>query len=110
MKKSKKSVKNALSWTWEFTKKVVMLLSVLYILNWIYSAIIIAVAIYNTDTFCYLDTLITETNETFRIVVGANVIKSCIENVFKYNDIGGKAKQPQEESVEIPEQEEEGIG
>lgn len=110
MKKKKKGVKNALSWTWEFTKKIVMLLSILYIVNWLYSAIVIAIAIYNAGTFSYLDTLISETNETFRIVVGANVIKSCIENVFKYNDIGGKSKKVEDESIEIPEQEEEGLG
>jgi hypothetical protein len=110
LKKTKKGVKNAISWTWEFTKKIVMLLSILYIVNWLYSAIVIAIAIYNAGTFSYLDTLITETNETFRIVVGANVIKSCIENVFKYNDIGGKAKQNEDTSIEISEKEDEGLG
>lgn len=33
---------------------------------------------------------ISETNETFRIVVGANIVKAGVENIFKYNDFGGK--------------------
>lgn len=110
MKKKKKDAKNALLWTWEFTKKIVVFLSVLYILNWLYSAVVIAIAVYDTGTFSYLDTLITETNETFRIVVGANVIKSCIENIFKYNDIGGKSKEYGESSIDTQEEEEEGLG
>ena len=43
-----------------------------------------------TGQFSYLDTLIGETNETFRIVVGANIVKAGVENIFKYNDFGGK--------------------
>lgn len=88
MKRTK--LKNALSWTWEFTKIVITALSVLYALNWLYSVVAISVAIYETNQFSFLDTLITETNETFRVIVGVNVVKCCIENVFKYNDFGGK--------------------
>ena len=52
--------------------------------------LVIVVAIKETGQFSYLDTLISETNETFRIVVGANIVKAGVENIFKYNDFGGK--------------------
>lgn len=52
--------------------------------------VVIVVAIKETGQFSYLDTLISETNETFRIVVGANIVKAGVENIFKYNDFGGK--------------------
>ena len=69
---------------------IVNCLSVLYVLNWLYSLVVIVVAIKETGQFSYLDTLISETNETFRIVVGANIVKAGVENIFKYNDFGGK--------------------
>ena len=74
--------KAAVLWMWEHTKMIVNCLSVLYVLNWLYSLIVIVIAIKETGQFSYLDTLISETNETFRIVVGANIVK--------YNDFGGK--------------------
>ncbi|MDD2979511.1 MAG: hypothetical protein PHN80_06010 [Hespellia sp.] len=90
--RKKNSMKNALKWTWEHTKMIINVLSILYVVNWIYSAIVITVAIIQTGQFSFLDSLITETNETFRVVVGANVVKACVENVFKYNDFGGKGE------------------
>ena len=82
--------KAAVLWMWEHTKMIVNCLSVLYVLNWLYSLIVIVIAIKETGQFSYLDTLISETNETFRIVVGANIVKAGVENIFKYNDFGGK--------------------
>ena len=79
---TKNKSKAAILWMWEHTKMIVNCLSVLYVLNWLYSLVVIVVAIKETGQFSYLDTLISETNETFRIVVG--------ENIFKYNDFGGK--------------------
>ena len=86
----KKKKKAAILWMWEHTKMIVNCLSVLYVLNWLYSLVVIVVAIKETGQFSYLDTLISETNETFRIVVGANIVKAGVENIFKYNDFGGK--------------------
>ena len=40
----------------------------------------------------YRTVFLTENSTTFRDVVGINLVKSCIENVFKYNDIFGKKK------------------
>lgn len=87
---TKNKSKAAILWMWEHTKMIVNCLSVLYVLNWLYSLVVIVVAIKETGQFSYLDTLISETNETFRIVVGANIVKAGVENIFKYNDFGGK--------------------
>lgn len=76
--------------TLKFTEKVTVWVTLLYICNWIVSVILIALAIKETQNFAYLDTLITETSETFRSVVGIAIIKFGVENIFKYNDFGGK--------------------
>lgn len=74
----------------KFTEMVILWVTILYILNWFTSVALIVWAIYATQNFSYLDVLITETNETFRQIVGMAIIKFGIENVFKYNDFGGK--------------------
>lgn len=75
--------------TLKFTERVVVWVTLLYILNWVVSAILIVVAIKETMNFMFLDTLIVETSETFRQVVGLAIIKFGVENIFKYNDFGG---------------------
>lgn len=74
----------------KFTEAVVVWVTILYLLNWIVSVVLITLAIKETKNFAYLDILITETGETFRIIVGASVIKFGVENIFKYNDFGGR--------------------
>lgn len=76
--------------TLKFTEKVIVWVTLLYVFNWIVSVILIGMAIKETQNFAYLDTLITETSETFRNVVGIAIIKFGVENIFKYNDFGGK--------------------
>jgi len=89
-KKRNSKLKNALFWSWEFTKLIIVILTIVYILQMIFSAFIIFYSLKFTSSLMYLDSFITETNETFRLIVGANVVKACVENVFKYNDFGGK--------------------
>ena len=86
------SLKNAMAWTWGFTKVIVSLLTVLYFIIMIYCGFVIRFGMSKLSMVTYLDTFMTEINETFRLIVGANVIKATIENVFKYNDFGGKVK------------------
>ena len=76
--------------TLKFTERVIVWVTLLYVLNWFVSIILIVIAIKETSNFAYLDTLITETSETFRNVVGIAIIKFGVENIFKYNDFGGK--------------------
>lgn len=91
-RKRKQSLKNALSWSWEFTKLIVTILTIVYFLIMIYCGVVIWMGMYKLAITTYLDTFITEINETFRLIVGANVIKAGVENVFKYNDFGGKGE------------------
>lgn len=91
-RKRKQSLKNALSWSWEFTKLIVTILTIVYFLIMVYCGVVIWMGMYKLAVTTYLDTFITEINETFRLIVGANVIKAGVENVFKYNDFGGKGE------------------
>jgi hypothetical protein len=58
----------------------------------------ICLAIDMYGNFSYLDTFITDNGETFRLIVGANIVSKTIENVFKYNEGGifGKSIQHEE--------------
>ena len=76
--------------TLKFTETVVVWVFIIYILNWIVSMLMIWYAIKTTCNFSYLDTLIAETSSSFRDIVGIAVIKFGVENIFKYNDFGGK--------------------
>lgn len=89
--------------TLKFTETVIVWLAVIYFLNWIVSVALILLAIEHTTNFAYLDTLITETGTTFRDIVGIAIIKFGIENIFKYNDFGGKIPNKNEEDCELEE-------
>lgn len=84
----------------KFTETVVVWVFIIYILNWVMSMLMIWYAIKTTCNFSYLDTLITETSSSFRDIVGIAVIKFGVENIFKYNDFGGKI--PNKSSDEEP--------
>ena len=88
--------------TLKFTEKVTVWVTLLYIVNWLVSVVLIGLAIYKTANFAYLDTLITETSETFRSVVGIAIIKFGVENIFKYNDFGGKVPNKESEPETEP--------
>lgn len=81
-------LKSMFKWSLTFTKKVVTLVTVLWCLQLVYSAIIIWFAVQTQGNFSYLDTFITDNGESFRLIVGANIVSKTIENVFKYNEGG----------------------
>ena len=62
---TKNKSKAAILWMWEHTKMIVNCLSVLYVLNWLYSLVVIVVAIKETGQFSYLYTLINERNVSY---------------------------------------------
>lgn len=103
----KKQVKETLKWTLTFTKKVITLVTVLWSIQLVYSAIMIWYAVQMQGNFSYLDTFITDNGETFRLLVGTNIVSKTIENVFKYNEGGifGKSIVPEEtqedDSIEV---------
>lgn len=86
--------------TLKFTETVVVWVAILYIINWFTSVAIIIWAIKQTQNFAYLDTLIVETSNTFRDIVGVAIIKFGVENIFKFNDFGGRIPSKPEETME----------
>lgn len=77
--------KRFMVWVQEFSKKIIVVTFILYIANTLFSAYLIYLS-YTQGIITGLDTLISETNSTFREVVGGYIIKSAIENAIK---IGG---------------------
>lgn len=73
-------------WLWEFSKRVVVATSILYFISCAYALIICAIW---QDT-ATIGTLISEANETFRVVVGGYMIKAGAENALK---IAGNKRQ-----------------
>lgn len=79
-KKRKEADKSSvLNWLWEFSKKIVVVLSLYYFLQSIYVAIMVNV----TPDSTVLATLITENNETFRVCIGGYLLKAGLENTVK---------------------------
>lgn len=72
--------KKYISWVQEFSKKIVVIVFILYIAMSIISLVLVI------STGASVDTIITEINTTFREVVGGYIIKAAIENAVK---IGG---------------------
>ena len=71
------------SWIWEFSKKVVFAIFLIYILNYILCWTTSFLCGINGWQIPYIDTFVTSTNETTQIVLGGYLIKAMLENVFK---------------------------
>lgn len=84
----KNNLKKMFKWSLTFTKKVVTLVTILWSIQLVFSAILIWYAVQTQGNFSYLDTFITDNGETFRLLVGVNIVSKTIENVFKYNEGG----------------------
>ena len=81
-------LKEMFSWSLTFTKKVIILVTLAWLVQLVYSAIMIRYAIETCGNFSYLDTFITDNGESFRLIVGTNIVSKTVENVFKYNEGG----------------------
>lgn len=103
--RTNKSVSNKLkdmfTWSLTFTKKVIILVTLAWILQLVYSAVMISYAVTTCGDFSYLDTFITDNGESFRLIVGVNIVSKTIENVFKYNEGGIFGKSISTEETEI---------
>lgn len=84
----KKLIKDSFKWSLSFTKKVIVIVTVIWVIQITYSAIMILYAVKTQGNFSYLDTFISDNGETFRLIVGTNIVSKTIENVFKYNEGG----------------------
>ena len=88
MKKRQFKATDLLKWSLTFTKKVITLVTILWFFQLVFSALVIWYAVKTQGNFSYLDTFITDNGETFRLIVGVNIVSKTIENVFKYNEGG----------------------
>ena len=84
LKDLEKTKKNFL-WVQEFSKKIIVAIFLVYILYCIISIALLVYSAYNGEINGF-ETLTTEINETFRLIVGGYLIKAGLENVTK---IGG---------------------
>jgi hypothetical protein len=64
------------------------MVTVIWAIQLLYSAIMILYAVKTCGDFSYLDSFITDNGETFRLIVGTNIVSKTVENVFKYNEGG----------------------
>lgn len=79
-KRKKKADKTRVfNWLWEFSKKIVVVLALYYFVQSVCVVLMIKI---NPDSTA-LSTLITETNETFRVCIGGYLLKAGIENTIK---------------------------
>ena len=101
----KSQLKDMFKWSLSFTKKVITLVTLLWTIQLLYSAIMIWFAVKSQGNFSYLDTFITDNGETFRLIVGVNIVSKTIENVFKYNEGGIFGKSVTHETNEYREDE-----
>ena len=83
LNKSKLNNTTMLNWLWEFSKKIVVGLFVIYVLTYLFSWTLILLSGMYGWNITFLDTLISETNSTFKVVIGGYLIKSMAENVIK---------------------------
>ena len=83
-KKLEKS-KNFFTWVQEFSKKVIVIVFGMYIITTIFSLILVYLS-WQSGMISGIDTLITETNQTLRDIVGGYLVKAGVENAVK---IGG---------------------
>lgn len=84
VKDLEKTKKNFL-WVQEFSKKIIVAIFLVYIIYCIVSILILIYSAYN-GAISGFETVTTEINETFRLIVGGYLIKAGFENVTK---IGG---------------------
>ena len=111
-KKAKEQNGTPLYWIWEFSKKVVLITAALYFVSFVYAMLMCYKAMAVVMDTTALSTLVTEANETFRVVVGGYMVKAGVENAAKIitsNMLGGKT-QPAEPEPTPPAEPLEDIG
>ena len=74
---------NIYSWLLEFSKKVVFVIFVIYIINYVVCWVASFVCGLKGVNIPYIDTFITSTNETTQIVLGGYLFKAMAENIIK---------------------------
>lgn len=67
------------SWLWEFSKRLVLICSVLYVIGFFYSCIVM----WMYHDFSYLGTFIEQSSDILKTCVFGYFVKAGIENVMK---------------------------
>lgn len=70
-------------WIQEFSKKIVSITFFIYVIINIFVLAMLCLQYYNSGELGYIDTIIAETNQTFRDVIGGYIIKAATENAIK---------------------------
>lgn len=84
--KSVEKTKKTVIWMQEFSKRVVTVIFLIYVAVTVFTSFMIYLSMKVTGDASMVSLLLTETNTTFRDVVGGYIIKAAVENAFK---IGG---------------------
>lgn len=74
--------KKYFTWVQEFSKKIVTITFILYVTTSLANLVLVYLS-FKIGSISGIDTLISETNQTFREVIGGYIIKSAVENSFK---------------------------
>lgn len=78
-KKKEADSSSIINWLWEFSKKVVVFVTLCYFIQSVYITVMVNII----PDSAVLTTLVTETNETFRVIIGGYLLKAGIENAVK---------------------------
>lgn len=74
--------KKYMFWIQSFSKKIISITFIIYLISTIFSIIMVYIS-FQTGSISGIDTFISETNATFREVVGGYIVKSAVENAVK---------------------------
>lgn len=79
LKAQKKKDSNSIMWVWEFSKKLVLICSALYVFGFFYACVVM----WRFFDFTYLGTFIEQSSDILRTCVFGYFVKAGIENVIK---------------------------
>lgn len=103
MKRSRrKKSANPMSWVWEFSKKLVIICSALYVFSFFYSCVVM----WRFLDFTYLGTYIEQASDILKTCVFGYFIKAGIENVFKIVNSKFEQKEQHETNKVLPDSKE----
>ena len=92
IKRKATTLKKTYNWLIEFSKKVVVGIFVIYIVNYIICWTLSFLSGLNGWSIQYIDTFITSTNETTQIVLGGYLFKAMAENIIKVRNSNSSNK------------------
>lgn len=75
----RKKNRNKKTWLWEFFKRVVVTVTILYVIAMIYACVLIWI---NPDSTA-ADTIVSNVSDIFKVTVVSYAIKAGFENVIK---------------------------